>query len=51
MGTLGRSRKGAWIEIISKANSPVPLYRRSRKGAWIEIHLSCTWANVKPSLP
>ena len=36
---FGRSRKGAWIEIILAAASAKELKRRSRKGAWIEIML------------
>ena len=35
---LGRSRKGAWIEITSERSNIIHDYRRSRKGAWIEIN-------------
>ena len=33
----GRSRKGAWIEIITLAVNHIAKNGRSRKGAWIEI--------------
>ena len=33
----GRSRKGAWIEIISIGRPHINGCGRSRKGAWIEI--------------
>ena len=36
-GVTGRSREGAWIEIVG-AHDPATLqYGRSREGAWIEI--------------
>ena len=34
---LGRSRKGAWIEMFAPALSSIVAHGRSRKGAWIEI--------------
>ena len=34
---LGRSRKGAWIEIDTSIFAAVFIGGRSRKGAWIEI--------------
>ena len=33
----GRSREGAWIEILRSINSKRPHTSRSREGAWIEI--------------
>ena len=33
----GRSRKGAWIEILDAGSNVFFLAGRSRKGAWIEI--------------
>lgn len=33
----GRSRKGAWIEMIERSELAVTKLGRSRKGAWIEI--------------
>ena len=33
----GRSREGAWIEIITDGTLTGPGYGRSREGAWIEI--------------
>ena len=36
---MGRSRKGAWIEIITRTHLQCWLDSRSRKGAWIEIAL------------
>ena len=33
----GRSREGAWIEILYHENLRAYVYRRSREGAWIEI--------------
>ena len=33
----GRSREGAWIEIISRLPDSILLPSRSREGAWIEI--------------
>ena len=35
--TRGRSRKGAWIEIVMRTYKNLLRCRRSRKGAWIEI--------------
>ena len=35
--SLGRSRKGAWIEIALLMPNLWTLGSRSRKGAWIEI--------------
>ena len=37
--SLGRSRKGAWIEIHLCAGVPDAPSGRSRKGAWIEMLL------------
>ena len=34
---LGRSREGAWIEILLAALPITSVFRRSREGAWIEI--------------
>ena len=34
----GRSRKGAWIEILVGTAKTYVNKGRSRKGAWIEIH-------------
>ena len=34
----GRSRKGAWIEIVDLHNCELYVRGRSRKGAWIEIN-------------
>ena len=34
---IGRSRKGAWIEITATADKTKSINSRSRKGAWIEI--------------
>ena len=48
---LGRSRKGAWIEIFASAVHVTTVYGRSRKGAWIEIaslHSIIGWRNVAP---
>ena len=36
-GIPGRSREGAWIEILYHENLRAYVYRRSREGAWIEI--------------
>ena len=33
----GRSREGAWIEIVLGSNSAKKQAGRSREGAWIEI--------------
>ena len=33
----GRSREGAWIEILLRFTVRLPSARRSREGAWIEI--------------
>ena len=33
----GRSREGAWIEILMPCYGVVVIYGRSREGAWIEI--------------
>ena len=33
----GRSREGAWIEILEAFIADEHLLRRSREGAWIEI--------------
>ena len=37
LAVSGRSRKGAWIEIICPRQGTKGVNRRSRKGAWIEI--------------
>ena len=37
LSRLGRSRKGAWIEILMVLVSILSTSSRSRKGAWIEI--------------
>ena len=34
---LGRSREGAWIEILPKQGTIYLVMGRSREGAWIEI--------------
>ena len=34
---IGRSRKGAWIEIDSWPSRSAAVMGRSRKGAWIEM--------------
>ena len=34
----GRSREGAWIEILCRVGLRWPTASRSREGAWIEIH-------------
>ena len=34
---VGRSREGAWIEIISRHGYDADFKGRSREGAWIEI--------------
>ena len=34
---VGRSREGAWIEIVAVDNNKVGDCGRSREGAWIEI--------------
>ena len=39
---MGRSRKGAWIEIRFSRNAEVRLAGRSRKGAWIEMCYATT---------
>ena len=38
--TFGRSRKGAWIEIVVAPSVSDSVPSRSRKGAWIEIELT-----------
>ena len=35
--STGRSREGAWIEILNFAYKEQHYQRRSREGAWIEI--------------
>ena len=35
----GRSREGAWIEILGAALGPITGGSRSREGAWIEIRI------------
>ena len=47
----GRSRKGAWIEILTLPGVKKQLQCRSRKGAWIEIVLYIVKRNAKKSLP
>ena len=37
-GMMGRSRKGAWIEIFLGSAAGAIAGGRSRKGAWIEIY-------------
>ena len=37
---LGRSREGAWIEMISTLPAKRSITGRSREGAWIEIKVS-----------
>ena len=51
MSGLGRSRKGAWIEIPRKANVGQYISSRSRKGAWIEIALNANYQGFVQSLP
>ena len=34
---MGRSREGAWIEMLSDARKTLAVWGRSREGAWIEI--------------
>ena len=34
---LGRSREGAWIEMLLALGSVMIFNRRSREGAWIEM--------------
>ena len=41
----GRSREGAWIEIIVEDCYNLPENSRSREGAWIEIPLS-SWYTI-----
>ena len=36
---MGRSREGAWIEIIQEVVDFISMFRRSREGAWIEISI------------
>ena len=42
----GRSREGAWIEIVDRIHSQTA-WRRSREGAWIEMPL---WARLSPAV-
>ena len=42
---LGRSRKGAWIEIGKPEYKNKKDARRSRKGAWIEISVRAEFGN------
>ena len=37
MKPVGRSREGAWIEIIWQLLDMSSILRRSREGAWIEM--------------
>ena len=49
---LGRSRKGAWIEMLQEKTQGLRKGGRSRKGAWIEIESAQSAANAeKRSLP
>ena len=48
---LGRSRKGAWIEITTPQGNLAAYGRRSRKGAWIEINAAFNSAGSVESLP
>ena len=48
----GRSREGAWIEIIIYISIPAVPAGRSREGAWIEMPLTVlTSVSVIESLP
>ena len=38
-GTAGRSREGAWIEILADQTFAEECDSRSREGAWIEISI------------
>ena len=38
MALCGRSRKGAWTEMLNNGTPVAYGYGRSRKGAWIEIN-------------
>ena len=38
LSALRRSRKGAWIEIVTRSAFRSRISSRSRKGAWIEIY-------------
>ena len=40
MSFLGRSREGAWIEIVPANTIVKAAQGRSREGAWIEIKIS-----------
>ena len=43
----GRSREGAWIEIVAVESNKVVFCGRSREGAWIEIGVS-HWYDPAP---
>ena len=51
MRLRGRSREGAWIEIMSMTLTGIFTSGRSREGAWIEICISATTRRLKRSLP
>ena len=42
--TLGRSREGAWIEMIVAIARPFSVQSRSREGAWIEMASRLSYA-------
>ena len=48
---FGRSREGAWIEIVDDAPYRRPDYGRSREGAWIEISDTSQSNTALSSLP
>ena len=47
----GRSRKGAWIEMLVENTAIVLIGRRSRKGAWIEMGTAFLLRTIAESLP
>ena len=47
----GRSREGAWIEILANKLAADSYNGRSREGAWIEIRIYCNSFYSRWSLP
>ena len=48
MGAVGRSREGAWIEILTVSAMERCLQCRSREGAWIEMLM--TYINIAENI-
>ena len=48
---IGRSREGAWIEIVAVDKSKVGDCGRSREGAWIEMYRQCVYRSTRYVAP